>query len=148
MTPSDPVPPHNLDDQVSAASDAVQRAAADARAQAVEKPPADRRGLALVTALAFAATLWASKDRLRGGEPDRELLRAGMQGTIEMASRSIEAQRAESGTLPASLEELGYAELPITYTPTATGYRLVGITLHGDTITYVAPEQPAPGVRP
>ena len=136
-----------LNDQVSNANAAVQRDAELTRKAEIPKPAADRRRLAAVAVLALVATLWLNKDRLSGGAPDPARVRDGMQQGLQAVAQSVQARWDETGVLPASLDELGWGDAPISYSATNNAFRLTGITDAGDTLSYESPARPAPEAR-
>ncbi len=140
--PHSPSTPPSLRDQVSAAASAIQHDAQQAAAQ--EPPPreADRRPLAVLTLIAFAVTLWTNLDALRGRPLDEDLLIDGDVQSIEFARGVVQAHWDSTGTLPASLVDIGLGDYPFAYTATAQDFRIAARGAHGAALGYQSPTLP------
>ncbi len=65
------------------------------------------------------------------GEPRPEFEAVALQATVYLAIQAIEGEVEETGTLPASLEEVGADEEGLVYTLSGDGYTLSATGEHG-----------------
>lgn len=131
--------PQNLRDQVSAVGAALERDAQRAATREAPRKPIDRRPLALLAVLAFAATLWLNLDGLRGRPIDEDQLIDGTVQSIEYVRGIVQAHWDSAGSLPVSLADVGLAEFPFAYTATAQDFRIAALAANGDSIGYQSP---------
>lgn len=132
-------PPKNLRDQVSAVGAALQRDAQQAASREAPRKPIDRRPLALLAVLAFAATLLLNLEALRGRPIDEDQLIDATVQSIEYVRGIVQAHWDSTGSLPVSLGDVGLAEFPFAYTATAQDFRIAALAANGDSIGYQSP---------
>jgi hypothetical protein len=136
MTPD---PMQDLQRQAAAAD----RAIAEQEAVRARRRPGRMRRWApavlVIALLALAASLYLQRDRLFPPPPDPVVDRQWTVASLTFFAGMVEGFHETNGRYPATLAELGLAEVPMGYAVTPAGYQLYAVTTAGDTVRLDGP---------
>lgn len=141
-TPNSP-PPSDLGDQVRSANAAIDRQQRDLQAAQLPNRPADRRIPALLAAVAFVACLVWRWPTLTAPGIDPELELGATIAAIDVTRAAVQAHWDSAGAPPATLQELGFGDLPFSYRASDREFTIAALSPFGDSVGYQSPTRAA-----
>jgi hypothetical protein len=137
-----------LDEMIASASDAVAKDEAAAEADRAPRPR--RRApawLAVVATLAAVLAVYSLRNEFADRMPTFAEERAAAEGLVQYVRSEADVRRIRTGQYPATLAEIGLADVPARYAAAASGWSIAIPLSNGDSVRFAVVDSTPGGAK-